>query len=515
MGLVLCPLIFIHPVYVTTIANQGTEAFAAQLRRILQTSTADDDLLFMRGVDLGLDSLISVDIRAWFLKNFQVSIPVLKIMSNDVQMASLAELAAEDIPAELIPLIGGDRTFAAAGDETATASTTATPSGPDTPTDLSSGTPATTPERFASQDGDALGDKIDWDAESCPPESIVKTVSNVPPNAKPSIILLTGVSGLLGHHLLNSLLEQPSIRKIICVAVRQLAERLETKQLPAPSDRVVYYEGDLRQPHFGLSEEDVTAIFTEIDAVIHNGSDTSHLKYYSAVREANVVSTHQLVRLCLPRMIPLHYVSSAGVALFAGKDAFPEISATASGIYPPPNGAHGYMCGKWASERLLERANAMYGLKVWIQRPSTIIREGDDAITAKAEFDWVNALLHYAHRIQAVPKVQHNKGAFDLVYVQSVCDDIIRELLDNTPKLAHGVTYVNNVGDVMIPMDRLADIGKQKGKKGLYKVLPMEEWAQKAIAAGLHPAVAALIETFDEPGSASYPALLKARASSK
>lgn len=309
---------------------------------------------------------------------------------------------------------------------------------------------------------------------------------------------ISGVSGLLGHHLLNSLLEQPSIRKIICVAVRQLAERLETKQLPAPSDRVVYYEGDLRQPHFGLSEEDVTAIFTEIDAVIHNGSDTSHIKYYSAVREANVVSTHQLVRLCLPRMIPLHSVSSAGVALFAGKDAFPEISATASGIYPPPNGAHGYMCGKWASERLLERANAMYGLKVWIQRPSTIIREGDDAITAKADFDWVNALLHYAHRIQAVPRVQHNKGAFDLVYVQSVCDDIIRELLDNTPKLAHGVTYVKNVGDVVIPMDRLADIGKQKSKKGLYKVLPMEEWARKAIAAGLHPAVA-----------------LKAKASSK
>ena len=197
VGLAYCPLIFLHPVYVTTITNQGIEAFAAQLHKILQTSTADDDLLFMRDVDLGLDSLISVDIRAWFLKNFQVSIPVLKIMSNDVQMASLAELAAEEIPAELVPLIGGDGTFAAAGDETATANTTATSSRLDTPTDLSSGTPATTSERSASQDGDALGDKIDWDAESCPPESIAKTVSNVPPNAKPSIILLTDVKRIV------------------------------------------------------------------------------------------------------------------------------------------------------------------------------------------------------------------------------------------------------------------------------------------------------------------------------
>ena len=428
-------------------------------------------------------------------------------------MASLAELAAEDIPVELVPLIGGDGRGHGTGDETVTSNTTPTSSSLDTPTDFSSsGTPATTPERSVLLDGDALGDKIDWDAESCPPEGIAKMDCSVPPNAKPSIILLTGVSGLLGHHLLNSLLEQPSIRKIICVAVRQLAHRLETKQLPPRSDRIIYYEGDLRLPHFGLSDEDVKIIFAEVDAVIHNGSDTSHLKYYSALRETNVLSTYRLVRLCLPRMIPIHYVSSAGVALFAGKDPFPEISATASGMLPPPDGVHGYMCGKWASERLLERANAMYGLKVWMQRPSTIIREGDDAITAKAEFDWINALLQSAHRIQAVPKVQHSRGAIDLVHVQSVCDDIIRELLENRPKLAHGVTYVNNVGDIVIPMDHLAELGKQKGKEELYEVLPMEEWLHKAIATGLHPAVAALIETFDGPGSAPFPAFLKQKA---
>ena len=427
MGLAQRPPVFLQPLHVTTIAKQATEAFDAQLRKILQSPTADDDLLLMRGIDLGLDSLISVDIRTWFLKNFQVSIPVLKIMSNDVQMASLVELAAEDIPGELVPLIGGG------GKVPASANATAIFSRLNTPTDLSSGTSVTTPERSTAQDGNALGDKINWDAESGPPEGITTILSSTPPNAKPSIILLTGVSGLLGHHLLNSLLAQSSIRKIICVAVRQLAERLETKRLPPPSDRVVYHEGDLRTPHFGLSKEAMTAIFAETDAVIHNGSDTSHLKHYTAVREANVVSTYQLVSLCLPRMIPLHYISSAGVALFTGKDAFPAISATTSGKYPPSDGAHGYMCGKWASERLLERANAMYGLKVWIQRPSTIIRQGDDATTAKAEFDWVNALFHYAHRIRAVPKVQHNKGAFDLVHVQSVCNDVVRELLNNTP----------------------------------------------------------------------------------
>ncbi|KAL2024717.1 hypothetical protein VTK56DRAFT_6918 [Thermocarpiscus australiensis] len=83
-------------------------AFAAQLRRILQISTGDGDMMNMRSIDLGLDSLISVGIRSWFLKNLQVSIPVLKIMANDAQMSGLVEAAVEGIPAELIPEVRAD-----------------------------------------------------------------------------------------------------------------------------------------------------------------------------------------------------------------------------------------------------------------------------------------------------------------------------------------------------------------------------------------------------------------------
>lgn len=59
------------------------ETFATQLRNVLQMTMTDDDLMLMRPHEIGLDSLVSVDIRSWFLKNFLVSIPVLKIMGND------------------------------------------------------------------------------------------------------------------------------------------------------------------------------------------------------------------------------------------------------------------------------------------------------------------------------------------------------------------------------------------------------------------------------------------------
>ncbi|KAI1768458.1 hypothetical protein GGR53DRAFT_532368 [Hypoxylon sp. FL1150] len=490
------------------------EAYGAQLRRTLQVDMSSDELMMMRGAEVGFDSLISVDVRSWFLKNFQVSIPVLKIMANDVHMSNLVDMAVDGIPAELVPHIQlsdsptPDSTDSSNGDASSVHS--ASPStAPSEVSPTSFEAPSKLDVKFRGN-----GSIVDWEAETSPPQpdTIPELVAAPPPKANPEVVLLTGCSGLLGHHLLNALVAQPSIRKVICVAVRQLSRRLdpETTQLPPPSDRIIYHEGDLTQPRFGLTEDKWAAIFGEVDAVIHNGSDTSHLKYYSALRQANVESTRQLIRVCLQRGVPIHYVSSAGVALFAELEAFPPVSCTGTGKTPPADGAHGYMCGKWVCEKMLERVHDEYGLPIVIQRPSTIIREGDDAEVERAGFDWVNSLLHYAHKTRTVPQVEHNAGAFDLVKIETCCNDTIRELLRERRVGQGGIKYVNNVGDVVIPMAQMADVGLEKGGER-YEVLVMEEWVKRVIAAGMHPAVAALIETFDEPGVERYPKLLKAK----
>lgn len=57
----------------------------------------------------------------------------------------------------------------------------------------------------------------------------------------------------------------------------------------------------------GLSLQQANDIFTQADLVIHNGADTLHLRYFKDLRKSNVGSTQTLVRLCLPRRIPIHY----------------------------------------------------------------------------------------------------------------------------------------------------------------------------------------------------------------
>ncbi|KAI1274256.1 hypothetical protein F5Y07DRAFT_410431 [Xylaria sp. FL0933] len=79
------------------------ESFLAKVRAVLQLEDGDDDTLLRRRTnEIGMDSLIAVDLRSWFLKNLSVSIPVLEILS-DVSILDLVNQAVAKIPAELTP----------------------------------------------------------------------------------------------------------------------------------------------------------------------------------------------------------------------------------------------------------------------------------------------------------------------------------------------------------------------------------------------------------------------------
>ena len=497
-----------------------------QLRNVLQMTTADEDLMAMRSRDIGLDSLISVDIRSWFLKNFEVSVPVLKIMGNDT-MAELADLVAAQVPPSLLPGLGAGeapasneeapvtngtsqpvRAVVVQNDETSSSAD----SKPDGTSAESSGgsTGASTPASREPQEMNGTFRKgpvrIDWNAEIALPEA-AKIATDMAPAARPRAIVLTGVSGLLGRHLLLRLLQDPSVVEIICIAVRRLDERLRSKELPE-DDRIQYYEGDLEEPRLGLSEKDAVQIFSRVDAVVHNGADTSHLKFYPEIKAANTGSTKELIRLCMARKVPIHYLSTVGVALFGNYKSFPEVSVAAH--YPPVDGSHGYIAAKWASEHMLEELQKKHGVNVWIHRPSTIIREGAEAKNAAAQIDWMNALVAYMRKTKAVPALKNLRGALDLVYVKNATNSILTSVLENKPKSpSGGASYVHQVGDMVLPLDNLKEFVANATGAAKVDVLPVEEWTARAVAVGLNRGVAALIDSMDDPGQPHYPRMLR------
>ncbi|KAL8701231.1 MAG: hypothetical protein Q9224_000596 [Gallowayella concinna] len=83
-----------------------TDAFLTKLQAALQISaesTDEQDKLLESGPDdLGIDSLVAVEIRSWFLKELEIDMPVLKILGGST-LLELINFAVEKIPEHLVP----------------------------------------------------------------------------------------------------------------------------------------------------------------------------------------------------------------------------------------------------------------------------------------------------------------------------------------------------------------------------------------------------------------------------
>jgi len=87
----------------------------------------------------------------------------------------------------------------------------------------------------------------------------------------PRVVLLTGVTGSLGAHVLGTLLQDPSIEKIYCLnrgshAHARTIDSLKARGVDVPVDRVESFTADLTRPDFGLDPE----VLRGVNLVIHN-----------------------------------------------------------------------------------------------------------------------------------------------------------------------------------------------------------------------------------------------------
>ncbi|KAF9887406.1 hypothetical protein FE257_010261 [Aspergillus nanangensis] len=124
-----------------------------KLRNVLQIDTDTETIMGNSSIDLGIDSLVSVDIRSWFLQEMEVNMPALKIMDNE-PMCNLVQFAIENLPASLIPEV--------VSNDSASADALAS-NGQSSPDEASSDSPdsslVVTPELRYSYESQAVGSK--------------------------------------------------------------------------------------------------------------------------------------------------------------------------------------------------------------------------------------------------------------------------------------------------------------------------------------------------------------------
>ena len=362
--------------------------------------------------------------------------------------------------------------------------------------------------------GSATTLTIDWEKETAIPELEFSTAVNSSSREQPvqgRTVILTGATGFLGGHILQHLVASERVAQVHCIAIRQHGASI--RDLPIQSKKIIVHYGDLSLPRLGLSEAAFTTLSALADAIIHNGADVSFLKSYTSLRKSNVVSTRELIRLAAPHRIPIHFVSSAGVAAFVPTTLLPlrEVSLRS---YPPnvQGGSHGYQAAKWASERMLEKAAELLNIRVCIHRPTGIVGAG------APESDIIANLLRYSRELRMAPTMEGWSGYFDFVPVESVADDVCSRVLswqeESTSDVgAPLITIVHNCNEEAFPVAQLGSHLEKEcdGDGAGFACLGMGEWIEKARELGMNQMVGMYLAEVTEKGQGDYPRVVHMR----
>ncbi|MBW4632371.1 MAG: thioester reductase domain-containing protein [Iphinoe sp. HA4291-MV1] len=306
-----------------------------QVARVLGTSPAKLDTSKPL-TNLGLDSLMGVELSNRIESDLGVSVPTMKLLGG----VNIAQLAAEQL-GQLIPV----------------KSTTATTS------------------ELPSQEHSVT----DWNAEVVLDLTISPGTALFELSTEPSAIFITGATGFLGAFLLHELLEQTQA-DIYCLVRSanehsgkiRIQKNLETYGLWNQdfSFRIIPVLGDVSQPQMGLSSEQFQKIASQIDIIYHSAALLNYVYPYERLKPINVLGTQEVLRLASQiKVKPLHYISS--VAVFESSAYYRKVVTESDQLLHSKEMYLGYSQSKWVAEKLVMMARDQ-GLPVCIYRPSFI-----------------------------------------------------------------------------------------------------------------------------------------------
>ncbi|XP_065203890.1 linear gramicidin synthase subunit D-like [Planococcus citri] len=220
--------------------------------------------------------------------------------------------------------------------------------------------------------------------------------TNINPNVllNPKKILITGVTGFLGSHLLIELLNSTSAH-IYCLIRAEdehdAMDRLkwtitERNRMPWPKhnvDRIIPLVGDFSQQFLKLSQQEYTKLTKEIEIVYHLGANVSYLPPYQILKPTNIDGTQHIIKFAttskLKYLIACSTVSVFSFAhLFTGKVRTYEDDDLDQNL-PGICRDLGYVQSKYVAEKLLEKA-IQKGLPVIRFRPGLLLCHSETGV---------------------------------------------------------------------------------------------------------------------------------------
>lgn len=148
---------------------------------------------------------------------------------------------------------------------------------------------------------------------------------NILANESLGNILLTGVTGFLGIHILDSYMKQTN--GIIYCLIRNKnnissLDRLrnalhfyfDNKYDSYIGTRIQYLDGDITLDKFGLNNYDYNKVTKSISTVIHSAALVKHFGNFKNFEKINIIGTQKVVDFCLSNNLKLLHISTMSVS---------------------------------------------------------------------------------------------------------------------------------------------------------------------------------------------------------
>lgn len=160
-------------------------------------------------------------------------------------------------------------------------------------------------------------------------ESVLQKNLVVVPNIekqKIGNILITGVTGFLGAHILEEYLHEYPNGTIYCLIRPEVGLTLEKKLMnklhfyfgnqydALLGKQILIVKGDITKENFGLSQEELTQLSANVDCVVNSAAKVAHYGDYSIFKNINVIGTQNIVQFCKTFQKRLYHISTLSVS---------------------------------------------------------------------------------------------------------------------------------------------------------------------------------------------------------
>jgi thioester reductase-like protein len=275
-------------------------------------------------------------------------------------------------------------------------------------------------------------------------------------------VLLTGVTGFLGIHVLAELLSSDPEAKAYCLVrassrdhgLQRILEQAEAFELQIDPARVTVMCGDINDPSLGLTDEDWQACCRDVQQIIHASAHVNHIEGYATFRDSTR-GMKEIIRLACTHSVKLiQFISSiAGCALKIGEEfsIFDREDFLAQG-----EAVHGgYGQSKWVQEKFLQRAHAS-GVPFVIYRFGEL--SGSSRTGRGQTDDMVHRLLQMRLAVECRQKISND--VLDMLPVDFVAQLIVGT--GKTPQLWNTVVHATHLKPYS-----LANLYRKAGGNGL------------------------------------------------